>query len=67
MIGPRILPGEGINVIIIKLCVARKQLIIVDAPVVILVKVRRQGKVVGQVKNSGLEAFGAELGGYLGS
>jgi len=56
-----ILPGEGVDVIIVELGMLGVELVVVDAPGVILVEGGREGQVGGEVEDGYFEAFAAEL------
>lgn len=54
-----ILPVESVDVLITELLMLGKEIVIVNAPMMLLVKGRRQGQVVTQIHNSRLVRLGA--------
>lgn len=58
-----VFPGEGVDVLVVELGVFWELVVVVDAPVVVLVKEGGQGEVSGEVLDGGVEGFGADFGG----
>ena len=63
----RVLPGEGVDIIIIELGVSRMKLFIIDSPGMVLVEAGREGDIGGEVEHCSFKALAAELEGSGGS